>query len=103
MQRMGVLGKATKQNKNCLVFGDAGKQYKTLPFSQKVVKHFVQFSKMLQVLLATPTPRTLDEWGAGCEIFKQLICRQKNPKQQCESYCVLWTFRAAMIAERAAA
>ena len=99
MQRIGVLGKTTKHDKDKLVFGDPDKAYKTLPFTEKLVRHLVAMSEMQQVFLATPPPRTLDEWVAGCKIFKRVAAQ---PRQE-DSYTFLWTFRAAMIAERAAA
>ena len=100
MQRMGILGKTTRQDKKRLVFGDPDKAYKTMPFSEKVlVRHLAALSAMQQALLATPPPRTLDEWVEGCKIFK----RVSPEHRQRDSYTFLWTFRAAMIAERAAA
>ena len=99
MQRMGILRKTTKQDKNKLVFGDPGTYYKTLPFSGKLVRDLVALSAMQQVLLATSPPRTLDEWVEGCRIFKKAAPK----RDKSESYSFLWTFRAAMIAERAVA
>ena len=47
-----------------------------------------------------PPPRTLDEWVEGCKIFKKVAPQRRA---QGDSYSFFWTFRAAMIAERAAA
>ena len=44
-------------------------------------------------------PRTLDDWVEACESLKKMA----GKGQERESYSFLWTFRAAMIAERAAA
>lgn len=99
MQRMGILSKTTRQDKNRLVFGDPNKYYKILPFSKKLVRDLVALSAMQQVLLATSPPRTLDEWVEGFRIFKKAAPK----RDKSESYSFLWTFRAAMIAERAAA
>ena len=99
MQRMGILSKTTKQDKKKLVFGDPDTYYKTLPFSGKLVRDLVALSAMQEVLLATSPPRTLDEWVEGCRIFQKAA----PTRDKSESYSFLWTFRAAMIAERAAA
>ena len=97
MQRMGILSKTTKRDKNRLVFGDSGVAYKIMPFSNKLVKDLTTLSTMQQVLLATPPPRTLDEWIEGFQIFKKWALQREKQ----DSYNALWTFRAAMIAERA--
>ena len=97
MQRMGILSKTTKRDKNRLVFGDSGVAYKIMPFSNKLVKDLTTLSTMQQVLLATPPPRTLDEWIEGFQIFKKWALQREKQ----DSYNALWMFRAAMIAERA--
>lgn len=100
MQRMGILAKTTKQDKNKLEFGDPDTVYKTMPFSEeKLVGHLVSLSAMQQVLLAISPPRNLDEWIEGCKFFKTAV-PQRNKQ---DSYTFIWTFRAAMIAERAVA
>ena len=96
---MGILAKTTKRDKSRLVFGDPGKAYKILPFSEQLVGVLTKMSEMQQVLLVMRPPRTLDDWVEACESFKKMA----GKSQERESYSFLWTFRAAMIAERAAA
>ena len=96
MQRMGILSKTNKEDKTRLVFHDPHVFYKTMPFSQKLVAELVMFSRMQQVLLATPPARTLDEWKEGLKMFQKLVL--KKDKQ--DSYSLLWNYRSAMIAER---
>ena len=99
MQRMGILAKTTQRDKSRLVFGDPCKAYKTLPFSEKHVDAFTKLSEWQQAVLAIGPPRTLDDWVVGCESFK----RTAGERREADSYSFLWTFRATMIAERAAA
>ena len=100
MQRMGILAKTTMQDKSRLVFGNPDMAYKILPFSErKHVRVLTKLSEMQQALLATRPLCTLDDWAAGCESFKTTA----GERRERDSYSFLWTFRAAMIAERAAA
>ena len=100
MQRIGILAKTTLRDKSRLVFGDPGTAYKILPFSSKLVGALNKWSRQQEVLLAMRTPLSLDDWGEACENYKKMA--GETPAER-ESYSFLWAFRAAMIAERAAA
>ena len=99
MQRMGILAKTTKRYKSRLVFGDPSTAYKIRPFSSRLVGFLSKWSRQQAVLLATHIPRTLDDWGEACEYYKKMAGAPADR----ESYSFLWGFRAAMVAERAAA
>ena len=99
MQRIGILAKTSLRDKSRLVFGDPSTAYKIRPFSSRLVGFLSKWSQQQAVLLATHIPRTLDDWGEACEYYKKMA---GSPADR-ESYSFLWTFRAAMIAERAAA
>ena len=99
MQRMGILAKTTKRDKSRLVFGNPDLAYKIVPFAEQThVRAFTRLSELQQALLATRPPTTLDDWVRCLESFRSVARRGEG-----DSYGFLWTFRAAMIAERAVA
>ena len=82
-----------------LEFGNPDLVYKIVPFAeQKHVRTLTRLSEMQQVLLAMRPPCTLDDWTRCLESFRSVTRHGEE-----DSYGFLWTFRAAIIAERAVA
>jgi len=103
MQRIGILSKTSRSGKGqSLVFADPEnpktEAYRTMPFSKALIAQFIKMSEMQQCLLATPAPKTIDEWNGGLAQFKKVAATSKT-----DSYSVLWTYRSAMVAEMAVA